>query len=176
MTLNKGYLGDTRHAADFAAWLRADGWSAPETAALMVGVQPNWSATPERYGEHEPVQRQYRQVLSYLLRAVQAGALKEPISPSAAIAWAKAKDIPIPPELNLHQEAKAPRDLSSRERQSLLKMILGMAKAKYRYDPAARASETHQAIADDLAKQGLAIDVDTVRKWLKTAAGESQQD
>ena len=125
-------------------------------------------------GEHAPVQAQYRQLLSYVHRAVTAGVLKEPITPSAAVNWAKSKAISIPPELV--PLAAGPRELGSRERQSLMKIILGTAKAKYSFDPGAAASKVHQAIALDLQQQGHAVDVDTVRKWLKQAAAEADKD
>jgi hypothetical protein len=67
-------------------------------------------------------------------------------------------------------EPVAERSLGTRERDSLLKLVIGMAIVGYGYDPAAKRSEQPQAIADDLAIRGLMIDVDTVRKWLKASA------
>jgi len=63
------------------------------------------------------------------------------------------------------------RYLHPKERQSLQKMILGMAIEQYGYDPSARGSAVSQ-IADDLGGHGLSLDEDTIRKQLKMAAEE----
>jgi hypothetical protein len=60
--------------------------------------------------------------------------------------------------------------LGTRERESLLKLVIGMAVGGYGYDSAAARSEHPAEIANDLATSGVALDVDTVRKWLKQAA------
>jgi hypothetical protein len=54
-----------------------------------------------------------------------------------------------------------------KERTSLLKLVIGMAKGGYGYDPSAAKSEIPEQIVSDLAALGLAIDVGTVRKYLK---------
>jgi hypothetical protein len=61
------------------------------------------------------------------------------------------------------------RPLSTRERDSLLSLIIGMAVAGYAYDPSQKRSDKTAEIAGDLEKAGVALDVDTVRKWLKEA-------
>ena len=71
--------------------------------------------------------------------------------------------------------APAPHDrpekpLATRERDSLLKLVIGMAVGGYRYDATALRSEGPTEIANDLASAGVPLDVDTVRKWLKEAA------
>ena len=71
--------------------------------------------------------------------------------------------------------APAPHDrpekpLATRERDSLLKLVIGMAVGGYRYDATALRSERPTEIANDLASAGVPLDVDTVRKWLKEAA------
>jgi hypothetical protein len=66
--------------------------------------------------------------------------------------------------------APAPeKSLSTRERESLLKLVIGMAIGGYGYDPSAGRSDQPAAIANDLTRIGLSLDVDTVRKWLKEA-------
>jgi hypothetical protein len=62
------------------------------------------------------------------------------------------------------------KQLGTKERESLLKMIIGMARGGYAYDPKLNRSAVPQEIANDLAKHGVALDVDTVRKWLREAA------
>lgn len=60
--------------------------------------------------------------------------------------------------------------LATTERNQLLKMVLGMAIDSYGYDPMAKKNEATKQVVDDLAKLGIGIDVDTVRKYLKEAA------
>lgn len=60
--------------------------------------------------------------------------------------------------------------LSTRERDTLLKLVIGMAVEAYRHDPDAARSPTPGEIAADLEKHGLSMTDDTVRKYLKEAA------
>ena len=60
-------------------------------------------------------------------------------------------------------------ELSTRERDTLLKMLIGMAMEAYRHDPGAARSATPAEISSDLAKHGLSVTDDTVRKYLKEA-------
>lgn len=65
-------------------------------------------------------------------------------------------------------KAKA-ASLGVRERESLLKLVIGMAIEAYRYDPRAVRSDKIKEIAEDLAKVGVPLDVDTVRKYMNEA-------
>jgi hypothetical protein len=62
------------------------------------------------------------------------------------------------------------KSIGTRERESLLKLVIGMAVCGYGYDPSESRSPQPSAIASDLAKCGVSLDVDTIRKWLKEAA------
>ncbi|MFN4266001.1 MAG: hypothetical protein ACK4F8_09690 [Aquabacterium sp.] len=62
------------------------------------------------------------------------------------------------------------KTLSTTERNTLLKLVIGMAVKCYVYDPKASKSTTPKEIADDLAGLGISITDDTVRKYLKEAA------
>lgn len=70
----------------------------------------------------------------------------------------------------------AQKELPLRERESLLKLVIGMAVKGYSYDPASSRSPTAKEIATDLALIGLPMDEDTVRKYLKESAGLLPQD
>lgn len=60
--------------------------------------------------------------------------------------------------------------LSRRERESLMKLVIGMAIAGYKYRPGANRNAATAEIAGDLATSGIPLDEDTVRKWLQEAA------
>ena len=62
------------------------------------------------------------------------------------------------------------KPLSNRERDTLLKLVIGMAVKGYSHNPAAAKSSAPKDIADDLASLGISVSDDTVRKYLKEAA------
>jgi hypothetical protein len=73
--------------------------------------------------------------------------------------------------LEAQQSTQPPqKQLGTRERESLLKLVIGMAVGGYGYESTARRSEQTTAIADDLLRAGVPLDADTVRKWLREAA------
>ena len=80
---------------------------------------------------------------------------------------------PEKPSSETSDPAPGPADgksIGTRERDTLLKLIIGMARDSYNYDPKLNRSSVPQEISNDLAKHGISMDVDTVRKWLKQAA------
>lgn len=58
------------------------------------------------------------------------------------------------------------RDLSVRERTSLIKLVIGMAIGGYGHTPHSIRSPTVSSIVSDLATNGIPLDEDTVRKYL----------
>lgn len=64
----------------------------------------------------------------------------------------------------------ADKPLTTTERNTLLKLVIGMAIKGYCHDPCAAKSSAAQEIANDLAALGIRIDDGTVRKYLKQAA------
>jgi len=66
-----------------------------------------------------------------------------------------------------NQEAKP---FTTTERDSLLKMVIGMAVKGYLYNPDGTKSSTPKEIVNDLTDLGIELSDDTVRKYLKQAA------
>jgi hypothetical protein len=62
------------------------------------------------------------------------------------------------------------KHLGTRERDSVMKLIIGLAIGGYRYDPTAARNDAIRDICSDLSLSGLPLDPDTVRKWLREAA------
>lgn len=62
------------------------------------------------------------------------------------------------------------KSLGTRERETLLKLIAGMAVDGYGYDPKASKSPVPKEIESSLSQLGISITDDTIRKWLKEAA------
>jgi len=71
---------------------------------------------------------------------------------------------------SLAVQVAAINPLTTTERNTLLKLVIGMAVKGYSHDPAASKSNAPKEIADDLAELGMTITDDTVRKYLKQAA------
>ncbi|PCJ99165.1 MAG: hypothetical protein COA45_06925 [Zetaproteobacteria bacterium] len=71
------------------------------------------------------------------------------------------------PDQSLKREEKP---LHTKEKETLLKLVIGMAVAGYRYDPKAKRNEATSDIVNDLEVLGLSMNADTIRKWLKEAA------
>ena len=65
--------------------------------------------------------------------------------------------------------ASADRELSTKERETMLKLVIGMAIKGYSHDPSASKSKAPKEIADDLEALGIGLSDDTVRKYLKQA-------
>jgi len=72
-------------------------------------------------------------------------------------------------ELEALAAVKPEKPVRARERDSLLKLIIGMAIKGYGHDPKAARSPTAKEISGDLALQGISLDEDTVRKYLAEA-------
>ncbi|TXH49242.1 MAG: hypothetical protein E6Q93_25410 [Burkholderiaceae bacterium] len=68
------------------------------------------------------------------------------------------------------QPGASGESVGTRERDTLLKLVIGMAIGGYGYEPEAARSKTPGEIVADLAKRGIAVSDDTVRKYLKEAA------
>lgn len=68
------------------------------------------------------------------------------------------------------ESATADKQLNTKERDTLLTLVIGMAIKGYSHDPAALKNNAPKEIADDLKALKIPITDDTVRKYLKQAA------
>ena len=62
------------------------------------------------------------------------------------------------------------KPLNASERDSLLKLLIGMAVQGYRYNPEAKKSGVVTEIKADLERLGITLDEDTIRNHLKQAS------
>jgi hypothetical protein len=90
------------------------------------------------------------------------------IRPKDFMSWAASLNREFP---NLISSPKQQQhnQLQSREKETLLKILLGLALTNYEYNPHASRNSTSREIAGDLSLQGISVDEDTVRKWLSEA-------
>jgi hypothetical protein len=193
-----GFFQARGQAANFEYWAKQPTWAFREAAALFIGLNPEWAITKEGaiYRDADRYRRELAALIDMVYRAVSILEVHRSARPSQWIEWAKSRGVPHPPELASlvaqWNQAVDPRDeeiqqlrkelgdlqaklsasdkpVSTRQRESMLKLILGMAIGGYRYDPAARRNESVSEIAGDLAECGLPLNVDTVREYLQEA-------
>jgi len=72
-------------------------------------------------------------------------------------------------EKSLQSKSKELNELDLRERNTVLKIIIGMAIKGYSFNPNKKRNPTAKEITSDISLLGLSIDEDTVRRWLKEA-------
>jgi hypothetical protein len=181
--------------ADFDFWSKAAYWTLDEAVALSFGKDPKkvyWDGIKSLVERSSFIQG-YGKVRELANRAKAAGLLKEPTLPLAFVLWAKKNDLAFPEQLEKNVTAQAQKgavpaahavaspklptpakdkkdELKTREKDTLLKLVIGMAVEGYRYDPKAAKNTAVADIVSDLNKLGLSLDADTVRRWLKEAA------
>jgi hypothetical protein len=95
------------------------------------------------------------------------------VRPPSAVRWAIKNGCEVPVELKVlfgDSAKSSDRDLHPKERDSLLKLVIGMARGSYAYDSTSKRSEVAAQIARDLERNDVALDQDTIRKWLRIAS------
>ena len=141
----------------------------------------NWQSV-KPFVEVSPFAQSYEKRKDLTLRAVSAKQLSDPVSPGTYLTWTRRHDIRLPDDLincavNNGISIEGPADptpttsdqtLGAKERESLLKLVIGMAVRGYKFDPGQARNQAE--ICDDILLLGLSIDEDTVRKYLKQAS------
>lgn len=168
-------------------WKFKDLWSERELQDLCCGFIPDAGrpSTEELNEAAEAIRR--AAMLGDPLRAIKPTDATEGdrlydhgrlFRPSVATAWASGRFPKFPFNVTdfpfvvreVKPEGKEAETLSTREKRTLLKLVIGMAIGGYTYNPEAARSSASTEIASDLAEHGISLDDDTVRKWLKEAA------
>jgi len=154
-------------------------WSAEEAVALILGKDPkrvNLINLTEYCTRVSPFIQKFKNLRELINRAIGSENLPERATPRQFVEWARKIDLEIPDELQklaTYTDTKNKEDVSEAERSSMLKIILGMAVSKYKYQgEAARnaaTGENKDSIPSDLEKIGLDLDPDTIRRYLKEA-------
>jgi hypothetical protein len=148
----------------FLAWAKRSDLPCPpelEAAVTARGVQvADWKKLfDELRARYDQTNEQWTQMINERDAVIEhlAARLNELQQTAAGVA----PSVPQPaPE----------KSIGTRERESLLTLVIGMAVGGYGYDPKASRSPQPSEIAGDLARCGVSLDVDTIRKWLKEAA------
>lgn len=169
-------------------WARSPYWDAAEGAVLAFDLDPKQTigrlaGTHDRPRLLAPADAAHLWELA--LRAIEVGALEDRAAPVKFMTWARTTgtefhadwwDAVAPDEGHADAEAgpstsaALPPELKTRERETLLKMVAGMAMAFYGWSPGKLRSASASEIASDLEKFGISLDPDTIRKWLRRGA------
>jgi len=135
---------------EFLAWARQRDITMPDELEEAVSTNEldiaKLEEECERLEERDRGLRRENQLLRYQLDRLRAS------SPPPA---------PLPP-----------KELSAKERTSLYKLVIGMAIGGYKWDPKRVKNAATTEITDDLRNNNVALDQDTVLKFLRAAAEE----
>ncbi|MCK1485086.1 hypothetical protein IVB25_20945 [Bradyrhizobium sp. 193] len=171
------YFSRPEAKANFPVWCALEEWTIDEATALLLGKDPlkvGWSNV-SKIEEDSIFKGAYGDLRQRLLRAKEDGRFSDPDKWEKLVKWARETGMDLPPSLNA--TPAAPRtengdDLKGKRRTSALTLVLGMAMAKYAYDPKALKNQATSKIVGDLRLNGLLISDDTVRDFLDEAVAE----
>ncbi len=146
---------------DYEFWSRMSGWTVAEAAALLLDIDPD--RLPAESEERGTQGWEYRRLFRLLDRARKMEELSSPMTPREFLAWASSNGIKPPEKLEAtvrtgkphrnwktrYQSMRRERDrllaevealneqvsddLNPRARQTLLKLVGGMARAKFKH-------------------------------------------
>ena len=185
-----GGFGVEGQEADFDYWSKMKDWDWDEATSLSIGFEPCGKIdTPDQDARVNPevmeFYRRRRKVIGNNFYGFGDHTVFKP-SPINFCKWAAAVRIEVPDglhravmdtsgvsyELLGSAKAKSLRHASlvPRERESLLRLVIGMAIRGYGYQPTALRSEIPNQIRSDLLELGLDLHPDTIRSYLREAA------
>ena len=170
-------------------WAAAPYWNLKDGVALAYDLEPKEVIKRGVTGYFDDVfavPDDAHHLLDLAERAVEVGSLKHQTRPSDFLAWAATVGVEFAPDWwdALKPQQSAARgahksdpafpsgeareaDVSTKERESLLKLVIGMAMKGYSYNPLAARNDATSDIAGDLNLLGIGLDPDTIRKYLK---------
>lgn len=166
------YFSRSDSDANFRSWCALKNWTIDEATALLLGKDPSrvtWEGLQQLTFSSIFV-REYQKLRIQLLRASADGKFADGDAPAKFVQWARDTEIPVPGGLNVqarNSDEKSVDALSTRERNSVVKLIAGMAIKGYGYNPTNKKNAATQEIADHLVELGLDLSVDTVRDYIK---------
>lgn len=186
-----GGFGVEGREADTQHWARMQRWSLEEAVALSIGFEPCGDLLAGADGM--PVQND---VLAYYDKRKAliednfdwgSDALPRRNSVPDVVRWFDKVELDVPEQLlaaadkyhvlGIGKKSKLGRSdaadskpLDPRERSTMLKMIITMAIELYDYDPKAERSTVPSDIESDMNLLGVGINLDTIRKHLRSGS------
>lgn len=178
--------------ADFSYWRTMPKLSLHEALMLSVGLDPK-SYSHDHLNDMQKRKKKYEPLwsaLQFLLDRREVFRRFYPVGVSGYMSMSfptlkrametygveldqefrEALAMRCPDAKHAHETPSTSKSVSSHERETLLKLIAGMATEQYGFDPRHQRSETFKNILEDLDRAGLSMDAKTVRKWVRLAA------
>lgn len=184
---------------DIQLWARAPLWSIEDASFLAAGVDPMAKKVlPSSRNWPEDIKAKMNEVQFLIQSGLVAGEIRDRVTPAKFVDWCKLRHIDVPEPLldavrqfnrPQHQPIDgAPIDASTnemsvgeaakpnasglglRERESLLKLVIGMAVRGYKFDPRQKRNDATSDIFSDLDHLDIRLDRDTILKWLREGA------
>lgn len=190
------FYDDPTAVADVDYWSKMPEWSLEEIVALSLGKDPRVVSSDKfvhgtRGTEFSAA---YFTRLEIVGRNHLANQLGDSTPPIKVIEWANVIEFSFPTELIeavrlvdqrrrgktrptksalriASPDTQDEKRISEHERKSLLKMVIGMAVAKYDYDPDRKRNSAAGQISNDLQLHGVSLSDETITKYLNEAAG-----
>lgn len=186
-----GGFGVEGREADVQHWARMQRWSLDEAVALSIGFEPRGNLLEGSNGM--PVQNDVlafyskrKALIKDNFKWVGFEASRKNSVPDI-VRWFDQVDLDVPQQLlaaadkyhalGIGKKSKLGRSnaaddkpLDPRERSTMLKMIIAMAIEGYRYDPKAERSAIPSEIESDMNLLGIGINLETIRKHLKSGS------
>lgn len=164
----------------YIEWAKIGLWSFSEAAILALGGDPH-----DQHAEYfyPNISDQFPILKTRIERAVKLKKLKSSgayVFPRDFINWAEIEKIDLPKlliesvkELTTNpNELSADKPLSTKEENSLLKIIAALVYSKFNYSPtSANADHIIREVLKSVAESKISISTDTAEKWIKTAVG-----
>jgi hypothetical protein len=179
-----------KQTPDFQFWAASRTWTLDQATLLSAGLDPRLAPHGgiEPHLDHASEWDEVRRTHLLLRKARLPSGMTKVVGPAEFIEWADVTGVAVPQELRVavnnyevtwnsnfgpdkgRDERKRRPETEEREKNTLLKMVAGMAIRGYKFNPRASRSPVPGEIADDVRSLGLEISDDTVRKWLHQAA------
>ena len=171
---------------EYVYWAKLAIWDLDQATALFLGRRPD-EIDIARISHHAhkcKFAARYLDLKRLMETWYWKPSLPNPSGPHEFLQWARKMDVEVPADLvaaveqlyssgpdhsgvDFEEQKSA---ISTRERGTFLKLILGMAVEQYNYDPSQTRSDVATNIGYDLNAAGLSLDPKTIRKILKEAA------
>ena len=181
-------------------WALAPTWTLEEGACLANNVSPRRMSGRENFPRPHPAAENVNRLLEFARRARYKRQISNILTPAAFIAWScrvgfrfdakwletigeprvddgpaiRAAMDPISTPNPAAEPTQTPpipeQEPGTRTRETMLKLIIGLAVDGYGYDPRSRRSEVPGSIANELSALGIPVTAETVRKYLDEGA------
>jgi hypothetical protein len=145
-------------------WMQRGTWTPEQAALLLAGIDPKSAHYAD---ESETATAEYIREQAHSFPEMRAE-----LPPAQWVSWAKQMKFHVPQCLEVVSKSPKPTKKSSETQgiNTLMKIVYGMAVAKYGFDPANKGrTDVVKRIVSDLEMNGIEIHAETVRGWLKKA-------